>query len=38
MKRTKSYIEMRIAKLKTNPVENANIIRKLERELRRVEN
>lgn len=38
MKRTKSYIEMRIAKLKTNPVENANIIRKLERELRRAGN
>lgn len=38
MKRTKSYIEMRIAKLKTNPVENANIIRKLERELRRTGN
>ena len=36
MKYSKSYIEMRIAKLKTNPVENANIIKKWERMLRRV--
>ena len=37
MKYSKSYIEQRIAKLKTNPVENANLIRKWERMLRRVE-
>lgn len=36
MRYTKSYIENRIAKL-TNPVENANLIRKWERYLRRVE-
>lgn len=37
MKYTKSYIEQRIAKLKTNPVENANLIKKWERLLRRAE-
>lgn len=38
MRYTKSYIENRIAKLmKTNPVENANLILKWERYLRRVE-
>lgn len=37
MRYTKSYIENRIAKLKANPVENANLIRKWERYLRRVE-
>ena len=37
MKYTKSYIEMRIEKLKGNPVENANLIRKWERMLRRAE-
>ena len=37
MKYSKSYIENRIAKLKTNPVENANIIKKWERLLRRAE-
>lgn len=37
MKYTKNYIESRIAKLKTNPVENANLIRKWGRYLRRVE-
>ena len=35
MKHTKSYIEQRIAKLETNPVENANLIRKWKRLLRR---
>ena len=34
MKYTKSYIEQRIAKLETNPVENANLIRKWKRLLR----
>ena len=38
MKYFKSYIEIRIAKLKTNPVENANLIRKRERMLRKAEN
>ena len=38
MKNTKSYIEQRITKLKTNPVENANLIRKWERKLRKAEN
>ena len=38
MKYSKSYIEQRIAKLKTKPVENANLIRKWERLLRRAEN
>ena len=37
MKYTKTQIENRIAKLKTNPVENANLIRKWERLLRRVD-
>ena len=37
MKYSKSYIENRIAKLKGNPVENANLIKKWERLLRRVE-
>ena len=37
MRYTKSYIEMRIDKLKSNPVENANLIRKWERMLRRVQ-
>ena len=36
MKYTKSYIEMRIEKLKNNPVENAKLIKKWERMLRRV--
>lgn len=36
MKYTKSYIEMRIEKLKGNPVENAKLIKKWERMLRRV--
>ena len=35
MKYTKSYIEMRIDKLKSNPVENAKLIRKWERMLQR---
>ena len=35
MKYTKSYIEMRIEKLKGNPVENAKLIKKWERMLRR---
>lgn len=38
MKHSKSYIEQRIAKLKNNPVENANLIRKWERMLRKAEN
>lgn len=37
MKYSKSYIEQRIAKLKTNPVENAKIIKKWERMLRKAE-
>lgn len=37
MKYTKSYIEMRIDKLKSNPVENAKLICKWERMLRRVQ-
>ena len=37
MKYTKAQIENRIAKLKTNPVENANLIHKWERLLRRTE-
>lgn len=36
MKYTKSYIEMRIEKLKGNPVENAKLIKKWERMMRRV--
>lgn len=38
MKYSKSYIEMRIRKLEGNPVENANIIKKWKRMLRKVEN
>lgn len=38
MKHTKTQIENRIAKLKTKPIENANLIRKWERLLRKVEN
>lgn len=38
MKYSKNYIEMRIAKLKTNPVENANLVHKWERMLRKAEN
>ena len=38
MKYSKSYIEQRIAKLKINPIENANLIRKWERMLRKAEN
>lgn len=38
MKYTKTQIENRIAKLKINPVENANLIKKWERMLRKVEN
>ena len=38
MKYTKTQIEQRIVKLKTNPVENANLIRKWERMLRKAEN
>ena len=38
MKYSKSYIEQRIVKLKTNPVENVNLIRKWERMLRKAEN
>lgn len=37
MKYNKCYIETRIAKLKQKPVENAKIIRKWERLLRRTE-
>ena len=37
MKYTKSYIESRIAKLSANPVENAKLINKWKRMLRRVE-
>lgn len=32
------HIENRIAKLKTNPVENAKLIKKWERKLRKLEN
>ncbi len=38
MKYSKSYIESRIAKLKNNPVENARLIKKWERMLRKAEN
>ena len=38
MKYSKSYIEMRIRKLEGNPVENANIIKKWKRILRKAEN
>ena len=37
MKFNKQRIENRIAKLKTNPVENANLIGKWERYLRRAQ-
>lgn len=37
MRFTKNYIENRIAKLRTNPVENANLIHKWERYLRQAE-
>ena len=37
MKYSKSYIEQRIRKLETNPVENANIIKKWKRMLRKTE-
>ena len=37
MRYTKSYIESRIAKLSTNPVENARLINKWKRMLRRAE-
>ena len=37
MKYTKSYIEMRIQSLEKNPVENAKLIKKWKRLLRRVE-
>ena len=37
MKYSKSYIEMRIRKLETNPVENAKLINKWKRILRKAE-
>ena len=37
MKYSKSYIEMRIRKLEGNPVENAKLIKKWQRMLRRAE-
>ena len=37
MKLNKAHIETRIAKLQTNPVENAKLIKKWERYLRRAE-
>lgn len=37
MKLNKSYIEMRLASLRRNPAENAKLIKKWERMLRRVE-
>ena len=37
MKLDKSYIELRLAKLRNKPVENAKLIKKWERYLRRVE-
>jgi hypothetical protein len=37
MKYSKSYIENRINKLKQNPVENANLIKKWERMLRKAD-
>ena len=37
MKLNKSYIEIRLASLKRNPVENARLIKKWERLLRRAE-
>lgn len=36
MRYSKSYIEMRIRKLKSNPIENANIIKKWKRMLRKI--
>lgn len=38
MKYSKSYIECRISKLSNKPVENAKIINKWKRLLRRIEN
>ena len=38
MKLDKNYIELRLAKLRTKPTENAKLIRKWERYLRRAEN
>ena len=37
MKYDKTYVENRIAKLKTNPIVNANLIHKWERILRKCE-
>lgn len=37
MRYSKSYIEMRISKLEGNPVENAKLINKWKRMLRRAE-
>lgn len=37
MRYSKTYIEMRIAKLQGNPIANANLIRKWQRALRKVE-
>lgn len=37
MKYTKTYVENRIARLKGKPVENAKLIKKWERLLRRIE-
>ena len=37
MKLDKNYIELRLAKLRTKPIENARLIRKWERYLRRAE-
>lgn len=34
---SKSYIELHIAKLETNPVENSNLIRKWKRLLRKID-
>lgn len=36
MKLNKDYIELRLASLKRNPIENARLIKKWERMLRRV--
>lgn len=38
MKRDKLYIEMRLAALKRKPIENAKLIKKWERLLRRANN
>lgn len=38
MRYTESYIRMRIAKLESNPVENARLIAKWKRALRKVNN